>query len=156
MIITSSLYPYHIYHICNTRTISKFILSLFSQRGVISMRILSTLLIAVLVTLGAIGCGNGSSDKGGSSTSGTVNGTTTSGSSACEQFLNDYEAFADSHIDFMKEYKNNPSDMSLLSRYADMTKKVADMAQRTKECEGDASMAPRLAKIQEKITSAAY
>jgi hypothetical protein len=44
--------------------------------------------------------------------------------------------------------------MSVLTKSADMLKQAADMANRAKDCEGDASMLPRLQKVQEKLQNA--
>lgn len=41
--------------------------------------------------------------------------------------MDDYEAFYDKYCAFMKKYKANPTDMSLLTEYASMTSKLADM-----------------------------
>lgn len=38
-----------------------------------------------------------------------------------------YEAFYDEYCAFMTEYKENPSDMTLLLKYSEMTTKVIEM-----------------------------
>ena len=38
-----------------------------------------------------------------------------------------YEAFYDEYCDFMKKYKANPTDMTLLGEYTNMVSKLADM-----------------------------
>lgn len=127
------------------------------------MRLLSSLVVVLSIALGAIGCGSDSSKSENQSSattissgpSGTGSTTATTSNSACEQFMTEYESFADSYIAFLKEYKSNPGDMSLLSRYSEMMQKANDMVARSKECQGDASMLPRLQKIQAKLAEAA-
>jgi hypothetical protein len=57
-------------------------------------------------------------------------------------------------VTFLQEAKSNPTDMSLITKSADMLKQAADMANRAKDCEADASMLPRLQKVQEKLQNA--
>jgi hypothetical protein len=50
--------------------------------------------------------------------------------------LDDYEAFVDEYVTFMKKYKDNPTDMSLLSDYATMSEKAttaSDSIEKVKE-----------------------
>jgi hypothetical protein len=70
--------------------------------------------------------------------------------------MTEYEQFADSYVALLQEAKSNPTDMSVLTKSADMLKQAADMANRAKDCEGDASMLPRLQKVQEKLQNAVY
>ena len=41
--------------------------------------------------------------------------------------MDSYEAFYDEYCDFMKKYKANPTDMTLLGEYTNMVSKLADM-----------------------------
>lgn len=44
-----------------------------------------------------------------------------------KEAMESYEAFYDEYCAFMKKYKKNPSDLTLLSQYADMVSKLAEM-----------------------------
>ena len=81
-------------------------------------------------------------------------GSTGTTSSPCDAFMTEYEQFADSYVALLQEAKSNPTDMSVLTKSADMLKQAGDMANRAKDCEGDASMLPRLQKIQQKLQNA--
>ena len=50
-----------------------------------------------------------------------------------KEMMDSYEAFFDEYIAFMEKYKENPTDMSLLSELSDMLTKEAEML---KEMEG--------------------
>ena len=108
-------------------------------------------ILAILIF--AIGCGDSKSGDAKTpeqSASGGSDITT----SPCDAFLTEYEQFADSYVAFMQEAKANPSDMSVLSKSAELVKQAEGMAKRAAECQGDASMVPRMQKIQEKIQKA--
>lgn len=47
-----------------------------------------------------------------------------------KEAMDSYEAFYDGYCDFMKEYADNPTDISLLAEYADMMSKAADMSKK--------------------------
>jgi hypothetical protein len=96
-------------------------------------------------------CGDSKSGESKAPETGASGGTT---SSPCDQFIAEYEQFADSYVTFLQEAKSNPTDMSLITKSADMLKQAADMANRAKDCEADASMLPRLQKVQEKLQNA--
>ncbi len=51
------------------------------------------------------------------------------------QFLKDYEAWVDDYIAIVKKYKDNPTDMSILSDYTEMVSEMADWAERADEIE---------------------
>lgn len=44
-----------------------------------------------------------------------------------KEAMDAYEAFYDEYLAFMGDYKKNPTDLSLLSKYADMLTKVSEM-----------------------------
>lgn len=44
-----------------------------------------------------------------------------------KEAMDSYEAFYDEYCDFMKKYEANPSDMTLITEYANMVSKLADM-----------------------------
>lgn len=57
--------------------------------------------------------------------------------SAVIEAIDSYEAFIDEYIELMEEIKNNPSNTSLLSKYADYMTKYADMAKKFEAMEDD-------------------
>jgi hypothetical protein len=117
------------------------------------MKRMSFVLNILAILLFTIGCGDSKSGDAKTPEGAAAGGGATT-SSPCDAFLTEYEQFADSYITFMQEAKANPTDMSVLTKSADMLKQAADMATRAKDCEGDASILPRLQKIQEKLQSA--
>lgn len=44
-----------------------------------------------------------------------------------KEVMDSYEAFYDEYCDFMKKYKANPTDITLITEYASMVSKLADM-----------------------------
>lgn len=46
-------------------------------------------------------------------------------------FLAEYEKFMNKYVDFMKKYKSNPSDMSLISEYGKMIEQYAEWAKKS-------------------------
>jgi hypothetical protein len=84
-----------------------------------------------------------------------------SGDADWEQFLDEYEAWVDEYVAFMKKLKENPSDTSLLTDSLSLTQKSLEWAEKSEEVRGDLSTADaveytkRLLKIQEKIMNAA-
>lgn len=90
---------------------------------------------------------NSSDDKETVSKSGST--------SNCEQFCTDYEEFANEYVLFMKKYKANPSDMTILSEYSEMTQKALEMQESSKDCAADPVVAARVTKALSKIAKAA-
>jgi hypothetical protein len=85
----------------------------------------------------------------------SVSSSSSDASGDCEQFCSDYEAFADEYVTFMKKYKSNPSDMTILSEYSEMMTKVAEMEESSKDCSADIKVASRISKALSKIARAA-
>ncbi len=52
-------------------------------------------------------------------------------------FLDSYEKYMDEYIDFMQKYMTNPTDLSLLAKYADMMTKYADFAEKIDKYDSD-------------------
>lgn len=44
-----------------------------------------------------------------------------------KEAMDSYEAFYDEYCDFMKKYRENPSDLELLAAYTDMLERLVDM-----------------------------
>lgn len=102
-----------------------------------------------------------------STTNETTSSDTAKDSSADDaewkQFLKDYEAWVDDYIEIVKKYKDNPSDMSILSDYTEMVSEMADWSERADEIElelEDTSAAleysAELLRIAGKLAEAAY
>ena len=53
------------------------------------------------------------------------------------EMMDSYEAFFDEYVAFMKRYKENPSDLSLLSEYADYMSKYSDYLDKLDDIEQD-------------------
>ena len=86
-----------------------------------------------------------------------------SGNEEWRQFLKDYEAWVDDYITIVKKYKDNPTDMSVLTDYTNMVSEMADWAERADEIEleledTDAALeySAELLRIAAKLAEAAY
>lgn len=84
----------------------------------------------------------------------TVSDDNTTSSTDCDQFLKEYEAFADSYIKLLKKYKKDPSDASILNEYTESAQKAIEMQNNVTNCT-DAKYASKLTKIATKIANAA-
>ncbi len=95
-------------------------------------------MIAIMFACFTIGCGE-------SNTSG-----------ACEEFLTEYEEFADEYIAYMRKMKSNPSDISVLTASASMMEKAAKFSERADDevCKGNSEAVKRVQKVQEKVAKA--
>ena len=77
------------------------------------------------------------------------------------QFLKDYEKWVDDYIAFMKKYKENPSDLTLLSEYSKMLTDMSEWAEKADKIELELSdtsesleFSAELLKIAAKLTEA--
>ena len=66
-----------------------------------------------------------------------------------KETMDSYEAFFDSYIDFMKKYKENPSDLTMLSEYADYMSKYNDYMSKISAIDSDNLSAADLAYYSE-------
>ncbi len=81
-----------------------------------------------------------------------------------KQFLEDYEAWVDDYIEIVKKYKENPTDISILSDYTEMVSDMADWSERANEVQKELENSPtatveyaaELARIAAKLAEAAY
>lgn len=79
-----------------------------------------------------------------------------------QEFIDDYEAWVDDYIDFMAKYKANPTDLSLISDYAEMMTDMSEWSERANEIKDDLSTAEalkysaELTRIAAKLAKAAY
>ena len=54
-----------------------------------------------------------------------------------KEAMDSYESFYNEYCDFMKKYKENPTDLSLLSEYADMMSKATEMSEKLEAWDED-------------------
>lgn len=81
--------------------------------------------------------------------------TASSGGDKCGKFLDEYDAWADSYVSFMNDYKRNPSDTRMISRLAEMSSRSAAMAAEAQSAEcSTGTDVQRMLTIQQKIASA--
>lgn len=62
-----------------------------------------------------------------------------------KEMMDSYEAFFDEYIDFMKKYKDNPSDLSLLSEYTEYLSKYSDYMSKLSDVDTDSLSSADLA-----------
>ena len=62
-----------------------------------------------------------------------------------KEMMDSYEAFFDEYIDFMKKYKENPSDLSLISEYTEYLSKYSDYMSKLSAVDTDSLSAADLA-----------
>ncbi len=87
----------------------------------------------------------------------------TSDDAEWKRFLKDYEAWVDDYIAIVKKYKDNPTDMSILSDYTEMISEMTEWTERADEIElelEDTNAAleysAELLRIAGKLAEAAY
>jgi hypothetical protein len=73
-----------------------------------------------------------------------------SASSSCEQWLKDYDSWATKYIEFMRKYKKNPADRSMLSDYSRLTSEMTKWANGNSDCDDAASIA-RMTEIANRL-----
>ncbi len=82
-----------------------------------------------------------------------------------KEFLEEYEAWVDDYIEITKKYKNNPSDVSILSDYTTMMTEMADWTTKTEDMEKELEEASpdelveysaELVRIAAKLADVAY
>ena len=77
-----------------------------------------------------------------------------------KKFLKEYEEFVDEYVDLYKELKENPSDLTLISKTADLATKAAEWSKKADALEDDLSdaeaieYAAELLKIEQKLAKA--
>ena len=84
-----------------------------------------------------------------------IDNTASAEGSDCEEFYSYYEAFTNDYLDFIKKYKANPSDPTMISEYTDMATKAAEIQDDMAICT-DPSYAPKFRKLSAKIAHAEY
>lgn len=81
------------------------------------------------------------------------NNSSTSTDAYCDQFIKDYEEFANSYIKLLKKYKANPTDASILTEYAEAAQKATEMETNASEC-NDPKYASKLIELSNKLAKA--
>ena len=79
-----------------------------------------------------------------------------------ETFLAEYEAFVDDYIELTNKYKANPTDLTIVNQYTEMSQKVAEWNQEIDEIKNElandptaaAEFADKLADIVKKLEKA--
>jgi hypothetical protein len=100
-----------------------------------------------------------SSGGGAAPTSGAA---AKSGAAGWEKARNDYEAFVDKYVAFMKEFTANPGDPAMLGKYASMAEQAEKASDSISKLEDEVSgddlekfkFTQRYIKIAEKMTAA--
>jgi hypothetical protein len=80
----------------------------------------------------------------------TSNSSSASTSSSCEQWLKEYDSWVTKYIAFMRKYKKNPADMSMLSDYSRLTSEMTKWANGNSDCDDAASIA-RMTEIANRL-----
>lgn len=112
-------------------------------------------LILFLGVILATSCGTSTNDK--NTDSENKNTTESTDVSACDQFLDDYEKWADEVIEVYKKVKENPTDVENTQKMMEATAKMAEWSEEwTKlyDCANNEEYAERVEKIQEKVDNA--
>lgn len=75
------------------------------------------------------------------------------GDSDCDQMLADYENFMNDYVSIMKQYKENPSDASILADYSRIMSETSEWSTKINDCANDPTFAPKFAAIQAKLSA---
>ena len=114
-------------------------------------------LILFLGVILATSCGTSTNDKKVDDENKTTSTTESTDVSACDQFLDDYEKWADEVIEIYQKVKENPTDMQNTQKMMEATAKMAEWSEEwTKlyDCANNEEYAERVEKIQEKVDNA--
>lgn len=75
------------------------------------------------------------------------------GGSDCAAFLQAYEAYIDEYVALAKQVQADPSNTAVMTRYASLSAKAADFANKSKGCENDPTFAARYAALSAKMAT---
>ncbi|MBQ4082550.1 MAG: hypothetical protein IJC55_04560 [Clostridia bacterium] len=131
-------------------------------------KILSTLLIVCFCALLFVACDNNANaptDNTGNTDDPQNESIITSDleeDKNWETFLAEYEAFVDDYIELTNKYKANPTDLTIVNQYTEMSQKVAEWNQEIDEIKNElandptaaAEFADKLADIVKKLEKA--
>lgn len=130
------------------------------------MKKLLALFLASIMIISLTACTssseNNENSKSQEAASSESNQTVTADDAKWKQFIRDYEAWADDYVQLVKKYKDNPTDLSILSEYTKTVSDLATWSEKAKEIElelKDTSAAlefsTELLRIAEKLTKVA-
>lgn len=83
----------------------------------------------------------------------SVDNEDSTGNSDCDQMLADYENFMNDYVSILKQYKEDPSDVSVLSDYQRLMTESAEWSTKISDCANDPTFAPKFSAIQVKIAN---
>lgn len=73
----------------------------------------------------------------------------------CDKFLTDYELFLKDYISLAKKLKSNPQDVSVLTRYSELSIKASNFMSEAIACSMNPEYADRLEKLNKEMEGAA-
>jgi len=100
------------------------------------MKKILSIIISALMLLMLVACGSSGTETSGDGNAVATENTTESEVSEnanWKQFLTEYEEWVDKYIEITKKYKENPSDLSILSDYSTMMTELAEWSTKTEE-----------------------
>lgn len=107
-------------------------------------------LLLTVTTLCA--CGGSKSDNHSDATNGS-----SALSSECKEFLDSYETYVDDYIQLLKDYKNNPTDLTLMQRATNMAEDAKTWGDKAAPvCTDAAEFVSRQMSIRAKLTKASF
>jgi hypothetical protein len=119
------------------------------------MKKITTIFVAILFASFALtSCGGNKSDKTATEETATPELKTESAGD-CDQFIKDYEAFADSYVIIFKKYKENPTDASILTEYTEIAQKAVVFQEEDSVCMANPKYASKMLEIATKMAKAA-
>ncbi len=78
-------------------------------------------------------------------------------SSECKEFLDGYEKYVDDYIQLLKDYKSNPTDLSLMQRATTMAEDAKTWGDKAApDCKDASEFMSRQMTIQAKLTKASF
>ena len=120
------------------------------------------------ILLFSFACGSKSSDApadaagsieqlDGASDEGTSNANSqpeTPSDDPCDQFLTEYEDWTNRYLEILRQYKQNPSDMSMIQKFTEMANETTQWTERAPQCTEQRHLV-RLEAISQRLTEAA-
>ena len=81
-----------------------------------------------------------------------------------QSFLVDYEEWVDTYIELLEEYKNDPTDLTILEDYTEMLAELTEWTEKTEEIESELASSPEdllaysteLSRIATKLAEVSY
>ncbi len=95
------------------------------------MKKLVVIALSIMCMLSAAACTTNTAETTNDNTAAQTEGN----KAEWEQFLDDYEAWADKYVEFAKKQKANPTDLSLIGDIAKMSEEAIEWAEKSEELE---------------------